>query len=194
MSGIQLSARAKMPDLKRAGLRISTLTSGLYNTAMSPRLLLPLVGLSLLLLVSLGIWHSRRAPAPVVINGTAVPALPTPDQARISQGEVLYNLHCASCHSPNLAGAPDWKVPLPDGSFPPPPHDDSGHTWHHPDFLLLQIISAGGSLYDGTMPGFAGQLSPDEMEAVLAYIKSSWTMDHRQYQWWLTNTVPTPTP
>lgn len=137
----------------------------------------------------------RASQTPLVINGTAVPPLATLDNAQVSQGETLYQQSCAVCHGQNLEGAPDWKKPLADGSLPPPPHDDSGHTWHHPDFLLLQIISQGGKpLYDGVMPGFGDRLTPEEMAAILAYLKSHWDRASREYQWWITNTYPTPTP
>ena len=156
-----------------------------------------LFGFLITTLIGLLIWQfqGNSASHPVVINGTPVAPLPGLDPALISQGETLYQLYCATCHGPSLAGAPDWKKPLPDGSLPPPPHDDSGHTWHHPDFLLLQIISQGGKpIYDGVMPGFGDQLTPEEMRAILEFLKSHWKRESREYQWWITNTYPTPTP
>jgi mono/diheme cytochrome c family protein len=165
---------------------------------MPQKFLLPLIGLSVIILVGLLFWRFQQtgnSQAPVVINNIAVPPLPTLDTEAISQGEVLYQQFCATCHGTNLEGAPDWKQNLPDGSLPPPPHDDSGHTWHHPDFLLLQIMTEGGKpLYDGVMPGFAHQLNPEDMQAILAFLKSHWSRKSREYQWWVTNTYPTPTP
>jgi mono/diheme cytochrome c family protein len=145
------------------------------------------------LLIGFFQWN-QASNGPITINNIAVPPLPMLDENAIAQGEILYQQYCAACHMPDLSGAPDWKKPLPDGSLPPLPHDDAGHTWHHPDFLLLQILSEGGVVYDGVMPGFAEQLSPDEMEAILEFLKSHWSRKSREYQWWLTNTYPTPNP
>lgn len=120
-----------------------------------------------------------RAPAgagtPVVINDTPVPPVPTLDAARVAQGESVYAQHCAACHGANLEGAPDWKKSLADGSLPPPPHDSSGHTWHHTDTLLLSLIADGGDpAYNSKMPAFKDKLTPEEMAAVLEFIKGKW--------------------
>jgi cytochrome c553 len=151
-----------------------------------------------ILLSGLFFWRDQQrklTQAPVVINDIAVPPLPALDAVAAKRGETLYQQFCATCHGTNLQGAPDWKKPLPDGSLPPPPHDDSGHTWHHPDFLLLQIMAEGGKpLYDGVMPGFAHQLAPEDMRTILEYLKSHWSRKSREYQWWVTHTYPTPTP
>ena len=111
---------------------------------------------------------------PVVFMGTPVPPLPGLDSERVASGAQLYAQHCASCHGANLEGAPDWKTPLEDGAFPPPPHDSSGHTWHHPDSLLLDIIANGGDpASNSRMPAYKDQLSTDEMIAILDFIKRS---------------------
>jgi mono/diheme cytochrome c family protein len=65
---------------------------------------------------------------------------------------------------------------------PAPPHDSSGHTWHHADPQLLEIIAQGGSMPNSKMPAYADVLSPAEMEAVLAYIKTFWGEREQQYQ------------
>ena len=148
-------------------------------------------------LLGLLVWQLQGSSVsnPVVINGTSVAPLATLDTTLRSQGAPLYQQYCSTCHGANLEGAPDWKKPLADGSLPPPPQDDSGHTWHHPDFLLLQIMAQGGkSLYDGVMPSFGEQLKPEEMRAILEFIKNHWSRESREYQWWITNTYLTPTP
>lgn len=163
---------------------------------MPPRFLIAFAGLVLLAVVLLAVSLVRgqqQAAAPVVLNGTTVPPLPPLDRSAAMEGDQLYQQHCAACHGAELKGAPNWKTPLPDGSFPPPPHDDSGHTWHHPDFLLLQIVAEGGQAYNGVMPGFAEQLTQTEIAAILEYIKSRWSRESREYQWWITNVYPTPT-
>jgi len=123
---------------------------------------------------------------PVSLLGTTVPPVPTPNTKWVAQGETLYSQYCASCHGANLEGKSDWKRVQEDGSYLPPPHDGSGHTWHHPDELLLTITAAGGDLPNSKMPAFGGVLSEREMRAVLEFIKSKWGQEEREYQWWIT--------
>ncbi len=109
------------------------------------------------------------------------------DVARIATGRRLYDAHCASCHGRNLEGQPDWRRPLPSGELPAPPHDETGHTWHHPDDILFRITRNGGAAeappgFRSGMPAFAGVLSDDEVRAVLAYIKSRWPAPIRARQ------------
>lgn len=126
---------------------------------------------------------------PIVILGTSAPPLPTLDSDSVSLGQVLYAQYCATCHGVNLEGAPNWKTPLEDGAFPPPPQDSSGHTWHHPDALLLEIIANGGDpATNSRMPAFKGQLNKTEIMAILDFIKSKWGTEERQRQWWITAT------
>ena len=106
------------------------------------------------------------------------PAAPTGATAG-GDGRALYVQYCAGCHGQNLEGQPNWKQPLANGSFPAPPHDASGHTWHHPDAVLFQITKQGGQNdpttgYVSGMPGFGSQLSDDQIWAILNYIKSTW--------------------
>lgn len=129
---------------------------------------------------------------PVVINNTPVPPVPTSDPARLDQGAALYAQYCASCHGADLEGAPDWKKSLPDGSLPPPPQDSSGHTWHHPDALLISIIANGGDPSSNSkMPAFDDKITPEEIRSILDYIKSKWGKDEREYQWWINKTQGT---
>ena len=51
-------------------------------------------------------------------------------------GRALYEQHCAACHGANLEGQPDWRSPDESGLYPAPPHDETGHTWHHDDAML----------------------------------------------------------
>lgn len=127
--------------------------------------------------------------APVVINGTAVPPVPTLNPEWVTQGAPVYAQECASCHGANLEGAPDWKTSLPDGSLPPPPHDNSGHTWHHSDSLLLAIIADGGDpAFNSKMPAFGDKLTDLERRVVLEFIKSKWGDNEREFHWWMTAT------
>ncbi|WP_420820929.1 c-type cytochrome [Rhodosalinus halophilus] len=105
-----------------------------------------------------------------------------PEGLDLAQGEVLYGEYCASCHGANLEGQPDWQSPGPDGRLPAPPHDETGHTWHHPDSVLFQYTKLGGREtlalqgieFDSGMPGLEGQLSDQEIWTILAYIRSTW--------------------
>jgi mono/diheme cytochrome c family protein len=127
-------------------------------------------------------------PEPIVIQGTAVPPLPTLDADRVVEGERLYAQYCTVCHGAELEGQPSWQQPQEDGSYPAPPHDSSGHTWHHPDELLLDIIAKGGNpAFGSTMPGFEEQLDDGEMRAILEFIKSHWDTELRESQWWISS-------
>ena len=129
------------------------------------------------------------------------PPLPTLDVSQVQAGRVIYLANCAVCHGANAQGAPNWATPGPDGLFPPPPHDDSGHTWHHSDRVLYESISRGMNdpLRPGSplrMPAFGGKLSDGDIRSVIEYFKSLWTVEHRQWQWQqtLNDFAPTPTP
>lgn len=98
---------------------------------------------------------------------------------QVAAGEKIYNYACAECHGRDLRGEPNWKIPLPTGGLPAPPHDESGHTWHHPDSLLFSYTKFGGAAAvpagtQSNMPAFEHLLSDEEIWSVLAYIKSSW--------------------
>ncbi len=101
-------------------------------------------------------------------------------------GHALYVANCASCHGANLEGQPDWMRRLPNGKLPAPPHDDSGHTWHHSDRQLFTIVKLGLQAiapdYESDMPAFQGVLTDAEIREVLAYIKSTWSDRAKTYQ------------
>lgn len=105
-------------------------------------------------------------------------------------GRALYVQHCAACHGVDLEGQPDWRSPDANGFYPAPPHDETGHTWHHDDAMLIDYITRGGQavLYDmgvtftSGMPGFGSVLDQGEIEAILDYIKSTWPEHIRDAQ------------
>lgn len=116
---------------------------------------------------------------------------PAPQMAaEIAEGRQLYAAYCASCHGADLEGQPDWQSPGPDGRLPAPPHDESGHTWHHGDALLIDYVRLGGRLalarrgvdFDSGMPGFEGQLDERQIRAILSYIKSTWPRQLQEVQ------------
>ncbi|WP_394226998.1 MULTISPECIES: c-type cytochrome [Rhodobacterales] len=105
----------------------------------------------------------------------------------IAHGQQIYADQCSACHGATLEGQPDWRSPLPSGRLPAPPHDASGHTWHHADDVLFRIVKEGtaaivGGGYESDMPGFGDVLSDADIRAVLAYIKSTWPERERSYQ------------
>lgn len=125
--------------------------------------------------------------------GALLWALPGPhdvadrtDTELVEMGRHVYVAHCASCHGVRLEGQPDWRERRPDGKLPAPPHDASGHTWHHSDRQLFEITKHGvGGIvpgYRSDMPAYAGVLSDREIWAVIAYIKASWPPHIRSRQ------------
>src|SRR5687768_16880141 len=97
---------------------------------------------------------------------------------QIEVGRLLYAQHCAACHGVNLEGQPNWQTRKADGKLPAPPHDETGHTWHHSDDQLFRITKLGVSAvvpsYQSDMIGFGDKMSDDEVRAVIEYIKSTW--------------------
>ena len=118
-------------------------------------------------------------------------ALEPLDAASVVRGAPLYQAHCADCHGAELEGEANWRARKPDGSLPAPPHDDSGHTWHHGDNLLFDYTKLGGEdlmrrqgitgVVSG-MPAFDALLSDQEIRDILTYIKSHWSKEVRRLQ------------
>jgi mono/diheme cytochrome c family protein len=107
--------------------------------------------------------------------------------ADLARGEAIYAEACASCHGADLEGQPDWRSPGPDGRLPAPPHDETGHTWHHPDRILLDITMRGtaavvGGGYESNMPGFGDTYTEEELRDVLEWIKTQWPERERAHQ------------
>lgn len=154
---------------------------------------------SWLRLASLGVWFASVLAGLVWLRvgtlGSGRPDVPTDPREleRFRRGEALYAQHCASCHGAKLEGEPDWQRLRPDGAYAAPPHDGSGHTWHHPDAQLLEIVRDGGQAYATSgvrsrMPGFGGVLSDDEIRTILSFIKRHWSARERAHQAAVTRT------
>lgn len=115
-----------------------------------------------------------------VITGGGTPSATDPANAElVAMGEAVYAEACAECHGANLEGQPDWRVRNADGTLPAPPHDASGHTWHHADQMLFDNVKLGGQAiapagFQSAMPAFEEILSDTEIWAVLSFIKSRW--------------------
>lgn len=108
------------------------------------------------------------------------------DEQIVAAGAAIYEANCASCHGADLKGEPDWQAPGDDGLMPAPPHDETGHTWHHPDEILFAITKYGVAKtanlkdYKSAMPVYEGVLSDEEIIAALSWIKAQWPAEIRQ--------------
>ena len=107
------------------------------------------------------------------------------DPFALMEGEGIYNAECASCHGKKLEGQADWQTRRADGKLPAPPHDATGHTWHHPTEQLFAIVKFGlvppnapeGYLSD--MPAYGHKLSDRQISNVLWYIENQWPAEIR---------------
>ena len=109
----------------------------------------------------------------------------------IQTGQILYVTNCASCHGINLEGQPNWRSPNGDGILPAPPHDATGHTWHHDNALLFEYTKFGGqgaletrgiTDFKSGMPAFKDVISDEDIWNVLAYIRSTWPERNQKTQ------------
>lgn len=129
------------------------------------------VGLTAILWASIGVSQNASPLASVI---------PYADESSVRLGEAVYNENCASCHGDELQGEPNWQTRKDTGRLPAPPHDETGHTWHHRDELLIAITKFGLAKltnnpdYQTDMPIYDGVLEDQEILAALAYIKSKW--------------------
>ena len=104
----------------------------------------------------------------------------------IIRGKIIYENNCVSCHQVNLVGAENWKGLDEDGHRKAPPLNGTGHTWHHDDATLHNIIKYGLAKlvknYEGKMLGYENDLKDKDIDSVLSYIKSFWPDDIYQQQ------------
>ena len=96
----------------------------------------------------------------------------------IARGKIIYESYCVSCHQVNLIGAENWKGVDEDGHRKAPPLNGTGHTWHHDDATLHNIIKYGLAKivknYEGKMIGFGDKINDKQIDSILSYIKSHW--------------------
>ena len=104
----------------------------------------------------------------------------------IAKGKIVYESNCVSCHQINLVGAENWKGLDEDGHRKAPPLNGTGHTWHHDDASLHNVIKYGlvkiVKNYKGKMLGYENNLKDKDIDSVLSYIKSFWPDDIYQQQ------------
>lgn len=111
-----------------------------------------------------------------------------PDDPQVLElGGRIYAQNCAACHGAKGEGQPNWREQGPDGLLPAPPHDATGHTWHHPDEQLFAITKYGLAKlidqpdYRTAMPIYDKVLSDDEIVATLSWIKAQWPSQVRKH-------------
>lgn len=100
----------------------------------------------------------------------------------VERGRSLFAANCAACHGASGEGQPDWHISKPDGTLPAPPLNGDGHTWHHADGFLYQVVDEGGAFqedprvpgFKSAMPAFGDRLSHQDIVAVLSYVKTLW--------------------
>ena len=106
-------------------------------------------------------------------------------------GREIYVQNCAACHGTNLEGQPSWRSSNEVGMSPAPPHDVTGHTWHHDNALLFEYTKIGGKAalaargiigFNSGMPAFQDLITDNNIWHILAYIRSTWPVQARQFQ------------
>ena len=107
----------------------------------------------LILIVGLAALVAAGAVAAVLLwlipGRTSAAQLPAgtlfrPDDGRVvEEGRYIYRVACAQCHGVNLEGQANWQQRGADGLMPAPPHDATGHTWHHTDQALFELTKYG---------------------------------------------------
>lgn len=98
-------------------------------------------------------------------------------EAQVEAGEPLYQTYCAVCHAADGSATAEWRTPLADGNYPPPPLNGTAHTWHHPLEVLDNTIANGGAEFGGVMPGFGAALDGADRLAIIAWFQSLWSDD-----------------
>jgi mono/diheme cytochrome c family protein len=126
------------------------------------------------------------APA-LIMAGGAPPKIGDSVLAEMIEGRRIYEQYCAACHGSQGEGAANWNKPDEKGEMPPPPHDETGHTWRHGDAMLFRMIAEGwrhpfNKTDRLTMPAFKDTLTDQEIRSVIEYLKMLWTEDQRHYQ------------
>ncbi len=133
-------------------------------------------------------WRRIAAGAAVLtVAGATVLSLIVAQQGAASKvARQLYADNCARCHGTNLQGQPNWMERLPSGRLPAPPHDETGHTWHHSDQQLLVLVRDGFTAispgYETDMPAYKDVLTDAEIISIIDYLKGTWPEQARAYQ------------
>jgi mono/diheme cytochrome c family protein len=138
--------------------------------------MLALIGMLSVLLIACGPRQAR-----IVVRGVSH------QKEQIARGGGLFQQHCSVCHGASGEGQfPDAPLePDSTGRYGAPPHNTTGHTWHHSDEQLFRYVRDGGFSDPArfyTMPAFGAVLSDAQIMEILAYIKTMWTDEQRDNQ------------
>lgn len=95
----------------------------------------------------------------------------------VEAGGRLFRQNCAVCHGPGAEGE-DPAQPMggmkTGGGYIAPALDGTGHTWHHADKILFNIIKNGSKAEGSTMQGFKKSLTDEEIAEIIRYFKTLW--------------------
>ena len=83
----------------------------------------------------------------------------------------------------NIERQANWRSRNEDGTLLAPPHDETGHTWHHETEMLFEYTKLGGQVtleavgvknFTSGMPAFGDVLTDEQIWEVLSFIRSTW--------------------
>jgi mono/diheme cytochrome c family protein len=99
----------------------------------------------------------------LVLSGWA-----TGSPAQLAQGKAVYETACILCHGKDGSGNPDWE-----NEIRPVPFSDCGTT-AEPTALWKSIVVNGGPTHGlaDVMPAFGDAFAPEELDAVVAYLRT----------------------
>lgn len=104
------------------------------------------------------------------------------NQKQVEIGQLTYQRTCMACHGVKLKGKPSWEVASAKQAGIPLNAD--GTTWHISDRHLFDAIATGVRVKGGKTKKIhddpfaaskGGRLSDQEIWALIAYFKTTWT-------------------
>jgi len=103
--------------------------------------------------------------------GEPEPAVSPPPAADMAAGKALYDRACVACHEADGSGAPRIYPPLPGNA-----NLQSADPASTLRIILdgAQTVTTPRAPNKGSMPGYAGQWSDQEIAAVTNYIRNAW--------------------
>jgi len=109
------------------------------------------------------------------------------DLETVMRGKRIYSDRCASCHGRYLQGQPLWQLIDDYAGRRAPAHDETGHTWQHPDEDIFDMTKYGRFAsapprHRSYMPAFRDVLSDHDILAAIAFIKARWPLGLRVAQ------------
>ena len=142
---------------------------------MEQRRRLWLVGLLAATIIAVAACTSSGGGDPQPSTDSTPAASPTRQEPACpaERGAELYAAQCQACHGDARTGS--------GASAGAPSHGPDGHTWHHPNAQLADLV-LDRKRGLGVMPAFRGRLSAGDVDAILTYIKAGWTEEQRAAQ------------